>query len=118
VQVVGAADVVAGDHGHEGCGAVGAGGLEAAEGVAGERCAGAVAVAFGLDAGVDAGGVAAPELDVGVCDGLTTRGVDYVDVEVGDGTLLRVQEILSNELPGYPYMMLVHAHSDCCFCLQ
>jgi hypothetical protein len=72
VQVIGAADIVAGDHGHEDCGAVGAGGLEAAEGVAGERCAGAVAVAFGLNAGVDACGVAAPELDVGVCDGLAT----------------------------------------------
>jgi hypothetical protein len=70
VKVVGAADVVAGDHGDESGGAVGGGGCKPAKGVAGERSAGAVAVAFGLDAGVDTGGVAAPELDVGVCDGL------------------------------------------------
>lgn len=72
MQVVGTADVVARDHGHEGCSAVGTGGLEAAKGVAGERGAGTVAVAFGLDAGVDASGVAAPELDIGVCDWLAT----------------------------------------------
>jgi hypothetical protein len=70
MEVVGAADVVARNHGDEGSGTVGGGGCKPAKGVAGERGAGAVAVAFGLDASVDTGGVAAPELDVGICDGL------------------------------------------------
>jgi hypothetical protein len=53
VEMVGAADVVAGDYSDEGGGAVGAGLLETAEGVAGEGGLGAVAIALGLNPSVD-----------------------------------------------------------------
>lgn len=70
VEMVCAADVVAWDDGDESSSAVCACGLEAAEGVGLDGGCGAVAVALGLHACVDAGGVAAPEFDVGVGDGL------------------------------------------------
>jgi hypothetical protein len=100
VEVVGTANIVARNHGDEGSGAVGGGGCKPAKGVAGER--GAVAIAFGLDASVDTGGVAAPELDVGICDGLTAWSVDNIDVEMGDGTLLTAEQVLSNKLASNP----------------
>lgn len=102
VKVVCAADVVARNDGDEGSCAVGTGGLETTERVGLDGSCRAVAVTLCLHACVDAGGVAAPELDVGVGYGLAAGGVDYVDVEVRDGALLACEEILSDELARNP----------------
>jgi hypothetical protein len=117
--MVGAADVVARDDGDEGGCAVQAGGLYAAESVRLDGGGRAVAVALGLHAGVDAGGVAAPELDVCVGYGLAAGGVDDVDVEVGDGALFACEDVLSDELASDPWSKLgIHMEVTWCCCLQ
>lgn len=62
---------------------VGRGGLDATvECLFGVGLVGAVSVAVGDDAGVDACGVGVPDLDVGVGDGLAGLDVEYLHVEV------------------------------------
>jgi hypothetical protein len=70
VEMVGAADVVAGNDGDESSSSVSAGGLETTERVALQGSVRSVSIALGLDTSVYTGGVAAPELDVGICHGL------------------------------------------------
>lgn len=100
--MVGAADIVAGDDGDECRGAVGACGLQTAECVGLDGAAGAVAVALCLYACVDARGVAAPELDVGVCYWFAAGCVDDVDVEVRDGAQFAREQVLTDELTSDP----------------
>lgn len=101
--MVGAANVVTGDHADEcGC-SVRAGGLQTSEGICGNGGSRAVTITASLYTSVDTSGVATPELDVGICYRLASRCVDDVDVKMGDGALLASKKVLSDELTGDPW---------------
>jgi hypothetical protein len=103
VQMVGAPDIVARNDGDKGGCAIGASGLHTAECVGLDGRTGAVAVALGLDACVDTGRIASPELNESVRHGLATRRIDYIDVEMGDGALLTSEDVFTNQLTSNPW---------------
>ena len=106
VEVVGATDVVTRDDGYEFSSSVRTGGLYTTKGVCSDGGGRAVTVASGLHASVDTSGVAAPELDIGICYWLASRCVDHIDVEVGNSTLFASKNVLSDEFASDPCTML------------
>lgn len=101
VDVDGTAGVVAREEGVEGGDALLVGGLQAAEeGLVEHRRVLCVAVAGVGCSRVDAGGVAAEDLEVGADDGLAGLQVDDLEVVVDGDTLLVVDEILTDVLAG------------------
>lgn len=115
MEMVGAPDVVAGDDGDEGGRAVRLSGLHTAEGVGLDGGGATIAVALGLDASVDTGRVAAPELDVSICHGLAAGCVDDIDVKVRDGALLASEDVFADQLTSDPWQMLVSQNSSLLF---
>jgi hypothetical protein len=51
--------------------------------------------------------IASPELDISIGDRFASRCVDYVDVQVRDGTSLCIENIRANQLTGDPFSSLV-----------
>jgi hypothetical protein len=100
--MVGAANVVSGDDGDEGSGTVGTSGLDSTKRVRLHSGGRAVTVAFGLDTSIDTCGVTSPHLDVSIGDRLASRGVDDVDIQMGDRTLLASQKVLPDEFTSNP----------------
>jgi hypothetical protein len=105
--MVGTADVVTRDDGDEFGSSICAGGLYTTKCICRDGGCGAVTVASGLHTCVDAGGIGAPELNIGICYWLASRCVDHIDVEVGDSTLLTSKNVLSNEFTSDPCIILV-----------
>jgi hypothetical protein len=68
--MVGAANIVSRDDGDERSSAVGSGGLHATECVCLDGGCGAVTVAPSLNTCINACSIAAPKLDISICDGL------------------------------------------------
>ncbi len=102
VDVGGSACVVAGEDGLELGYAVGVGRLDPAEpGLLGVGLVGGVAVAVGDDAAVHAGGVAVPDLDVNVGDGLAGGYVDDLVVEEQGNARLVLDHILADVLASH-----------------
>lgn len=104
MDVNGAAGVVAGHDGVKGQDAVVVAELDAAEGGVVEAVGVVgVAVAAGLDAAVDACGVAVPRLEGDVGQGLAGGGVDKLDLKGQGDTGLGVGDVLANELARDPW---------------
>lgn len=101
VDVDGAAGVVAREEGVEGGDALLVGGLQATEeGLVEHRGVLRVAIAGVGGSRVDAGGVAAEDLEVGADDGLAGLHIDDLEVVVDGDTLLVVDEVLADVLTG------------------
>lgn len=101
MDVRGAPRVVAREDGFELGDAVGVSQLDAAqEGRVKVGRVGAVAVAVGDDAPVDAGGVAVPNLDVEVGDRVARRDVDDLVVEEEGDAGLGLDDVLADVLAG------------------
>jgi hypothetical protein len=102
MEMVCAANVVSWDQGDEGGGTVGASGLHTSQSIGRDGRGRTIAIALCLNAGVDTSGVTPPHLDVSISDRLASRGVDDVDIQMSDSTLLSCQDILADELTSNP----------------
>lgn len=102
VEMVGAANIVARNDCDESCRAVGCSGLHTAESISLDSSSRAIAVAFGLNAGIYTSGIGAPKFDIGIGNRLAVGSVYYVDVEMGDGSFLACKDILTDKLTSDP----------------
>lgn len=53
----------------------------------------AITITLGLHASVDTSRVATPELNISIGDGLASRRIDHVDVEMSNGTFLASENV-------------------------
>lgn len=102
VEMICAANIVPWDQGDEGGGAVSTSGLHTPKSIGRNSSSRAIAITLCLNTGVNTSGVASPHLDVSIGDRLARRGVDDVDIQMSDSTLLSSQDILTDELTGNP----------------
>ena len=102
MEMICAANIVTRDQGDKGGGAVSTSGLHTPKSIGRDSSSRTVAVTLCLNTGVNTSGVASPHLDVSIGDRLARRGVDDVNIQMSDSTLLSSQDILTDELTGNP----------------
>lgn len=102
MEMICAANIVTRDQGDEGGGAVSTSGLHTPKSIGRDSSSRTVAVTLCLNTGVNTSGVASPHLDVSIGDRLARRGVDDVNIQMSDSTLLSSQDILTDELTSNP----------------
>lgn len=97
-----AANIVTRDQSDEGGGAVSTSGLYTPKSIGRDSSSRTIAITLCLNTGINTSGIASPHLDVSIGDRLARRGVDDVDIQMSDSTLLSSQDILTDELTGNP----------------
>jgi hypothetical protein len=103
VEMIGATNIVARDDSDEGRRSVRASRLYTTKRI-GLDCGGrTITITPSLHTSVDTSRVAAPKFNISICHRLASCHVDYVDVEVGNSTLLASEDVLTDQLATDPY---------------
>lgn len=102
MKMICAANIVTRDQGDEGGGAVSTSGLHTPKSIGRDSSSRTITITLCLNTGVNTSGIASPHLDVSIGDRLARRGVDNVDIQMSDSTLLSSQDVLTDELTGNP----------------
>lgn len=111
VEMIRPTDVVARYNSNKGSSAVSSRRLHASKSVGLDCRSRTIAVALSLYTSVDASGVTTPKLNVCIRDRFAGRGINEVDIQVGNGTLLTGQDVLSYKLASNPFYKSVFRSS-------
>lgn len=102
MKVISSADVVSWNNRSECSSSISSGELQATKSISRYRGFASITITPSLNTSVDAGGVASPEFDISISNRLACGGVDDVDIQMCDGTLLASEHVGADQLANDP----------------